>query len=76
MAQLHARGELSLGEDYVHASVLGTRFTGRLIGTTRVGRFDAVIPTVRGRAWLTGLATYLLDPDDPFPAGFLLGPET
>ena len=76
MAQLHARGELSLGEDYVHASVLGTRFTGRLIGTTKVGGFDAVIPTVQGRAWLTGLATYLLDPDDPFPAGFLLGRET
>ncbi|MGO9661387.1 MAG: proline racemase family protein [Acidimicrobiales bacterium] len=75
MAQLHARGELSLGQDYVHASVLGTRFTGRLLGTTKVGRFDAVVPTVRGRAWVTGLATYLLDPDDPFPAGFLLGRE-
>ena len=76
MAQLHARGELNLGEDYVHASTLGTRFTGRLIATTKVGGFDAVIPTVRGRAWVTGLATYLLDPDDPFPAGFLLGRET
>ena len=57
----------------MHASVLGTRFTGRLVGTTKVGGFDAVVPTVRGRAWVTGLATYLLDPDDPFPAGFLLG---
>ena len=76
MAQLHARGELSLDEDYVHASVLGTCFTGRLVGTTTVGEFEAVIPTVRGRAWLTGLATYLLDPDDPFPVGFLLGRET
>jgi proline racemase len=75
MAQLHARGELSLGEDYVHGSVLGTCFTGRLIGTTKVGAFDAVIPTVRGRAWLTGMASYLLDPYDPFPAGFLLGRE-
>jgi len=75
MAQLHALGELGLDEDYVHASVLGTCFTGRLVGTTKVGEFDAVIPTVRGRAWLTGLATYLLDADDPFPAGFLLGRE-
>ncbi len=73
MAQLHARGELALGEDYVHASTIGTRFTGRLVGTTTVGEFDAVVPTVRGRAWITGLASYLLDPDDPFPAGFLLG---
>jgi proline racemase len=73
MAQLHARGELALDEDYVHASVLGTRFTGRLLSTTVVGSFGAVVPTVRGRAWVTGLASYLLDPDDPFPAGFLLG---
>jgi proline racemase len=73
MAQLHARGQLGLGEDYVHASVLGTRFRGRLLGETKVGGFDAVVPTVRGRAWVTGLASYLLDPDDPFPAGFLLG---
>jgi proline racemase len=43
------------------------------VGTARVGEFDAVVPTVRGRAWVTGLASYLLDPDDPFPAGFLLG---
>lgn len=76
MAQLHARGELPLGQDYLHASVLGTRFTGRLVDTATVGEFDAVIPTVRGRAWVTGMATYLLDPDDPFPAGFLLGRET
>jgi proline racemase len=73
MAQLHARGDLGLDEDYVHASVLGTQFVGRLVEETTVGFFDAVVPTVRGRAWVTGLASYLLDPDDPFPAGFLLG---
>jgi proline racemase len=38
-----------------------------------VGDFPAVVPTVRGRAWLTGLGHYLLDPEDPFPAGFLIG---
>lgn len=73
MAQLHARGELGLETDYVHASVLGTRFVGRLVGTTHVGPFKAVVPTVRGRAWVTGMSSYLLDPEDPFPAGFLLG---
>jgi proline racemase len=72
MAQLHARGELGLCQDFVHASLIGSRFTGRLVETTRMGAFPAVIPTVRGRAWITGLASYLLDPDDPFPAGFLL----
>ena len=73
MAQLHARGYWAWRRKYVHASVLGTRFTGRLIDTTKVGGFDAVIPTVRGRAWLTGLATYLLDPDDPFPPASFSG---
>lgn len=73
MAQLAARGELALDTDFVHASLIGSRFTGRLVQHTRVGPFDAVVPTITGRAWITGLATYLLDPDDPFPAGFLMG---
>jgi proline racemase len=73
MAQLAARGELGLDEDFVHGSLIGRSFTGRLVGRTTVGGFDAVIPTVRGSAWLTGMGHYLLDPDDPFPAGFLPG---
>jgi proline racemase len=72
MAQMFARGELALDQDFLHASVLGTCFVGRLVETTQVGEFEAVVPTVRGRAWVTGFANYLLDPDDPFPAGFLL----
>jgi proline racemase len=73
MAQLHARGELGLGDEYVHASVIGSRFVGRLLDKTKVGDYDAVLPSFRGRAWLTGLSSYLLDPEDPYPAGFLLG---
>jgi proline racemase len=73
MAQLAARGELAIGEDFVHGSLIGTTFTGRLVDTTTVGGFPAVVPTVRGRAWLTAMGHYLLDPDDPFPAGFLIG---
>ena len=72
MAQLHQRGQLGLHEDFVHASLIGSVFTGRLVETTQVGEFPAVVPTVRGRAWVTGLASYMLDPDDPFPAGFLI----
>jgi proline racemase len=72
MAQLHARGELALGTDFVNESFIGTRFTGRLIEETRVGEYQAVVPTVTGRAWITGTANYLLDPDDPFPTGFVL----
>jgi proline racemase len=73
MAQLAARGELGLHENFVHGSLNGTSFTGRLVDTATVGGFAAVIPTVQGRAWVTGMGHYLLDPDDPFPAGFLMG---
>ncbi|MBN0044929.1 proline racemase family protein [Streptomyces actuosus] len=72
MAQLHARGELPLGADFVNESFIGTRFVGRLVGETSVAGRPAVVPTVTGRAWITGTAQYFLDPDDPFPAGFLL----
>jgi proline racemase len=70
MAQLHARGELGIGQDFVNESFIGTRFIGRLTGETTVGGRPAVLPTVNGRAWVTGTAQYLLDPADPFPAGF------
>lgn len=70
MAQLHARGQLGLGTDFVNESFIGTRFTGRLVDVTTVGDRLAVVPTITGRAWLTGMGQYLLDPTDPFPAGF------
>jgi proline racemase len=74
MAQLHARGELALNTDFVNESFIGSTFVGRLVeevelaGTT----ITAVVPTITGRAWVTGTAQYMLDPTDPFPAGFLL----
>ncbi|TMR40662.1 proline racemase family protein [Actinomadura geliboluensis] len=72
MAQLHARGELPLHTDFVNESFIGTRFTGRLVGTADVAGVPAVVPEFTGRAWITGTATYLLDPADPFPEGFVL----
>ena len=72
MAQLHARGELPLRTDFVNESFIGTRFTGRLLAETDLVGRTAVVPTVTGRAWITGMGQYLLDPDDPFPAGFVL----
>ncbi|MFG3188155.1 proline racemase family protein [Streptomyces omiyaensis] len=72
MAQLHARGLLPLATDFVNESFIGTEFTGRLVAETTVGGLPAVVPTVTGRAWITGTAQYFLDPTDPFPAGFLL----
>jgi proline racemase len=70
MAQLHARGELPLHTDFVNESFIGTRFVGRLVEETAIGDLTAVVPTITGRAWITGTAQYLLDPTDPFPAGF------
>ncbi|GAA3447425.1 proline racemase family protein [Planomonospora venezuelensis] len=72
MAQLHARGELAPGADFVNESFIGTRFTGRVVGETSVAGRPAVIPAITGRAWVTGTAQYFLDPRDPFPEGFLM----
>jgi proline racemase len=72
MALLHANGELALGEPFVNESIIGTRFTGRLVGETTVGDVAAVVPEITGRAWITGRGDYRLEADDPFPAGFVL----
>jgi proline racemase len=72
MAQLHARGELPLHTPFENSSFIGTTFTGELIAETTVGGVPAVVPLFSGRAWITGTATYLLDPSDPFPTGFVL----
>jgi proline racemase len=71
MAELWARKELALHTDFVNESFIGSRFVGRLIGETTVAGTPAVIPTITGRAWVTGLSTFLLDPSDPFPEGFV-----
>ena len=73
MAVLYAKGELSLGQDFRHEGILGTIFTGRLVEETMVGNYAAVVPTIRGTAWITGFAEYVVDPEDPFPNGFTVG---
>jgi proline racemase len=77
MAVLHARGQLPIGEDFRHEGILGTVFTGRLVEETTVGSGDglrpAVVPTITGTAWITGFASYVVDPADPFPNGFTVG---
>ena len=73
MATLYARGELALNQDFGHESIVSSLFVGRLVGTTKVGPYQAVIPTLSGRGFITGLQQFVLDPTDPFPRGFLLG---
>ena len=72
MAELWGRGLLPLDQDFVNESFIGTRFVGRLIAETEVAGIPAVIPTITGRAWITGFAQYVFDPSDPFPIGFTL----
>jgi len=72
LAQLHARGELAVGDAFVNESVIGTRFTGRVAEETTVAGRPAIVPEITGRAWITGMGQYLLDAEDPFPAGFAL----
>lgn len=72
LANLWARRGLGIGAPFVHESILGTHFEGRIVAITRVGPYEGVVPEIRGRAWLTGMSQLVLRPDDPFPAGFLL----
>ena len=73
MAVLHAKGLLPLQQDFVHEGILGTTFTGRLLEETSVGPYQAVVPAISGRAWITGIAQYVVDETDPFPTGFAVG---
>jgi proline racemase len=68
----HARGEIGPGESMVVESIIGSRFTGRIVETTTFGPYPAVIPEVEGTAHITGRHEFLIDPDDPLRDGFIL----
>ena len=72
LALHHARGEIAEGEEITIESILGTSFSARIVGVDRVGAFDAVVPEVSGRAWVTARSEFLIDPEDPLGGGFLL----
>jgi proline racemase len=72
LATLHARGRMHIGDAMTHASVLGTTFDGRIVAETTVGKTEAIVPAIRGSAWITGITQVLVDPSDPFPEGYLL----
>lgn len=75
MALLHHRGELDVGERYVNQGVLGTTFEAHIRGERDVGGYRAIVPEVRGSAHITGVHRFVLDDDDPFQQGFLLGSQ-
>jgi len=72
MAVLRARGQMRVGDDMIHSSLIGSTFRGRILGDTLVGGRPAIRPSITGRAWITGFHQYLLDPDDPYPEGYVL----
>jgi trans-L-3-hydroxyproline dehydratase len=72
MAVLHARGSMRVGDSMTHASAIGSTFDGRIVSETRVGDRAAIVPAIRGSAWITGVWQVYVDPDDPFPEGYVL----
>jgi proline racemase len=71
MAVVDAMGLIDGGTAFVHESLIGTRFTGRLSGRTTVGDYPAIVPEIDGAAWITGEHTFVIDDDDPLRDGFL-----
>lgn len=72
LALHYARKEIGLHEPIVIESILGTRFTGRVVEATTFGPHDAIVPEVEGNAWITGRSEFLIDPQDPLKHGFIL----
>jgi len=73
LAVMHARGQVAIGETFIHESIIGTEFIGRVLGETTCGGKGAICPAITGQAWITAFHNYVLDPTDPFPTGFRLG---
>jgi proline racemase len=69
---LKAKGQIGVGETFVHESVIGSTFTSRIDRLTTVGGYDAVVPRVAGQAYITELSQVGLDPADPYPTGYRL----
>lgn len=70
LAVLRAKGLIRQGQRFRHESIIGSNFDSCIVDTTTVGKYDAVIPSVAGQAWITGIHQMGLDPTDPFPRGF------
>ena len=72
LATLFAKGEIKENEDFIYESILSTLFKGKIVGLTKVGDFDAIIPEITGSAYITGFNHFVVDPEDPVKHGFAL----
>jgi proline racemase len=72
IAALHAKGKMGVGDSMTHASVIGSTFDGRIVREVDLAGTPAIVPAIRGSAWITGVNRVLVDPTDPFPEGYLV----
>lgn len=72
LALMYSKGEIEIGEEIVQESLIGSLFHCKIVDKAEVSGLDAVIPEIRGQAWVTGINCFVVDPDDPFPTGFSL----
>lgn len=73
MAAMYVKGELDLNQPFRHEGLLGVVYEGHLIEKTKIGDYDALVPTITGQSWIYGYGNLVLDPTDPFEEGFTIG---
>ena len=71
-AVIAAKGDMHVGDEIEATSIIGSTFTGKIIATTEVGHYPAIVPEISGRGWVTGIHQHMLDPTDPWPEGYKL----
>ncbi|TXH33701.1 MAG: 4-hydroxyproline epimerase [Rhodospirillaceae bacterium] len=72
MAQLVGKGKLKVGDSFVHESIIGSMFKGRVAGSAKVGNYTAIVPSIEGWARVTGYNTIFIDDRDPYKHGFVV----
>jgi len=72
LALLAAKGEMRVGQELTATSIIGSTFTGKIVSETTVGNKPAIVPSISGRAWITGTYQHSLHPSDPWPQGYRL----
>lgn len=75
IAMHYAKGNLKLNEEFICESIIGSTFEAKAVEQTKVGDYKAIIPAISGRAYVMGIQQFVLDPEDPFPTGFYIGPK-
>ena len=70
LARLYKEKKISIGQEFISESFIGSTFKGVITGTQKVGNYNAIVPEITGSSYLTGISTYLIDPSDPLKYGF------